>query len=170
MNQFAYFLYFLKASLFSSGGLANLPSLHQDLIDNGLAQEADFGHAVTIGQLSPGPNGLWVISLGYLTNGFLGAILTLLAIMIPPALVLVVSAVYNRIESKAWAQGLMRGIQLASVGLVLTVSWSIVISLGFDIRSFIVGGAAFLLAFSNRVPVIVILVLAAGGGFLLYSF
>ena len=34
INPFIYFLLFLKASLFSTGGFSNLPSLHQDLIAN----------------------------------------------------------------------------------------------------------------------------------------
>ena len=67
INPFIYFLLFLKASLFSTGGFSNLPSLHQDLIANGWAKEVDFGESIAIGQISPGPNGLWVISLGYLT-------------------------------------------------------------------------------------------------------
>src|SRR5256885_13062862 len=80
INPFIYFLLFLKASLFSTGGFSNLPSLHQDLIANGWAKEADFGQSIAIGQISPGPNGLWVISLGYLTYGYLGAFLALIAI------------------------------------------------------------------------------------------
>src|SRR2546422_2464064 len=75
INPFIYFLLFLKASLFSTGGFSNLPSLHQDLIANGWAKEVDFGQSIAIGQISPGPNGLWVISLGYLTYGYLGAFL-----------------------------------------------------------------------------------------------
>jgi len=59
---------FLKASLFSTGGFSNLPSLHQDLLANAWAKEADFGQSIAIGQISPGPNGLWVISLGYLLD------------------------------------------------------------------------------------------------------
>src|SRR5689334_8097381 len=98
INPFIYFLLFLKASLFSSGGFSNLPSLHQDLIGDGWASDADFGQSVAIGQISPGPNGLWVISLGYLTYGFLGAFLALVAITIPPFLVIPISAIYTRIE------------------------------------------------------------------------
>ncbi len=83
-NPLLYLLLFLKASLFSSGGFSNLPSLHQDLLSNGWATEAEFGQALAIGQISPGPNGLWVISLGYLTGGYLGALLALIAITVPP--------------------------------------------------------------------------------------
>ena len=86
INPLVYFLLFLKASLFSTGGFSNLPSLHQDLIGYGWATEADFGQSIAIGQISPGPNGLWVISMGYLTNGFLGASLALIARSIPAVL------------------------------------------------------------------------------------
>jgi chromate transporter len=43
ISPLVYFLLFFKASLFSTGGLSNLPSLHQDLIGNSWANEADFG-------------------------------------------------------------------------------------------------------------------------------
>src|SRR5437899_9311795 len=96
INPLIYLLLFIKASLFSSGGISNLPSLHQDLTAAGWASEADFGQSLAIGQVSPGPNGLWVISLGYLTYGLPGATLALIAITIPPFLVLAISAIYNR--------------------------------------------------------------------------
>jgi chromate transporter len=62
------------------------------LISSGWAKEAEFGHA--IGQISPGPNGLWVISLGYLTYGIPGALFALIAITLPALLVLLVLPVH----------------------------------------------------------------------------
>src|SRR5579864_4263130 len=121
INPFIYFLLFLKASLFSTGGFSNLPSLHQDMIANGWANDSDFGQSVAIGQISPGPNGLWVISLGYLTYGYLGACLALIALTIPPLLVLAISAGYSYIEHQPRVQGAMHGVSLAVVGLLLTV-------------------------------------------------
>src|SRR3954453_19883528 len=123
INPLIYFLLFLKASLFSSGGFSNLPSLHQDLITNGWATDADFGQSIAIGQISPGPNGLWVVSLGYLTYGYLGALLALIAIVLPTMLVLLVAAGYARIEQSRWIAGAMRGVSHAVVGILLTVVW-----------------------------------------------
>src|SRR5438876_4193251 len=100
INPFIYFLLFLKASLFSTGGFSNLPSLHQDLIANGWAKEVDFGQSIAIGQIIPGPNGLWVIILGYLTYGLTGALLAFIAIIVPALPVLVVSPWYTSIEHK----------------------------------------------------------------------
>ena len=168
INPFIYFLLFLKASLFSTGGFSNLPSLHQDLIANGWAKEADFGQSIAIGQISPGPNGLWVVSLGYLTYGFPGALLALIAITIPAFLVLAVSAGYTRIEHRTWVQGAMRGVSLAVVGLLLTVVWTILHQPGVDWKGLLIAGGAFGLALSRKVNILVILGLAGLAGYLLY--
>ena len=168
-NPFIYFLLFLKASLFSTGGFSNLPSLHQDMIANGWAKEADFGQSIAIGQISPGPNGLWVISLGYLTYGYAGAALALIAITIPALLVLAISAGYARIERKAWVQGAMHGVSLAVVGLLLTVVWTILHQPGVDWKGLLIAAGAFGLALSRKVNLLLILALAGIAGYLLYG-
>jgi chromate transporter len=168
INPFIYFLLFLKASLFSTGGFSNLPSLHQDLIANGWAVEADFGQSIAIGQISPGPNGLWVISMGYLTYGFPGAFLALVAVIIPALLVLVVSAGYTRIEHRPSVQGAMRGVSLAVVGLLLYVVVTILRQPGVDWKGLLIATASFGLAFSRKVNILIILSLAGLVGFFLY--
>ena len=168
INPLIYFLLFLKASLFSTGGFSNLPSLHQDLIADGWATEADFGQSIAIGQISPGPNGLWVVSLGYLTYGFAGAFMALIAITLPALFVLAVSAGYHRIEHQLWVPGFMRGISLAVVGILLTVVWAIIRQPGTDWTGWLIGAAAFGLAMSRRINMILILVLAGIAGYFLY--
>jgi chromate transporter len=168
INPLLYFLLFLKASLFSTGGFSNLPSLHQDLIGSGWAIEAQFGESIAIGQISPGPNGLWVISLGYLTYGFLGAALALLAITLPPLLVLVVAAIYGRVERLPWVDGLMRGVSLGVVGVLITVCWTVLRQPDVDWKGWVIAAAAFGLASIRRLPLIAILGLAAVAGYVLY--
>jgi len=168
INPLVYFLLFFKASLFSSGGFSNLPSLHQDLIANGWATETDFGQAIAIGQISPGPNGLWVISMGYLTYGVPGASLALIAITLPALLVLAIAAGYKRIERHAWVQGAMHGVSLAVVGLLLTVVWTILRQPEVDWKGLLIAAGAFGLALSRRVNLLVILALAGVVGYFLY--
>lgn len=169
INPFIYLLLFLKASMFSTGGFSNLPSLHQDLLGNGWAVESDFGQSIAIGQISPGPNGLWVISLGYLTYGYLGALLALIAITLPPCLVLVIAGIYQRLEKQRWVAGVMRGISLAVVGILLSVCYSILNRPGIDWKSLLIAASAFGLAASKRINIIVILVIAGLVGYLLYG-
>ena len=151
INPVLYFFIFIKASLFSTGGLSNLPSLHHDLIGEGWAEDTDFGQSVVIGQLSPGPNGLWVVGLGFFTYGLLGAAMALVAITIPAFLVLAVSAGYARIERSRWVPGGMRGVSLAVIGVLLSVVWTILNQPGMDWRGLLIAAGACGLAATRRV-------------------
>lgn len=137
-------------------------------MSNGWAGESQFGQAIAIGQISPGPNGLWVISMGYLTYGYLGALLALIAVLIPPFLVLAISAAYAHIEQQPRVQGAMQGVSLAVVGLLLTVVWTILYQPGVDWRGLLIALGAFGLAYSRKVNFLVILVLAGLAGYLFY--
>jgi chromate transporter len=163
-----YFLLFLKASLFSTGGFSNLPSLHQDLIANKWANEADFGQSIAIGQISPGPNGLWVISLGYLTYGYPGMLFALIAITLPALLVLAVSVGYTHIEQQTWVQGAMYGVSLAVVGLQITVVWTIMHQPGVDWKGLLIAIGAFALVLTRKINILLILGLAGIAGYFLY--
>lgn len=168
INPLIYFLLFLKASLFSSGGFSNLPSLHQDLIGAGWARESEFGQSVAIGQVSPGPNGLWVISLGYLTYGPLGALCALIAITLPPLLAIPISMIYTRIEHQPRVQGAMHGVSLAVVALTLTVAWTLLHQPGVDWRGLLIALGAGGLAQSRKVNLLIILACSGLAGYLLY--
>ncbi len=168
MNALLYFWIFVKASLLSTGGTSNLPFLHRDLLALGWAQEPDFLTALAVGQLSPGPTGLWSISLGYLTFGWAGAGLALVALSLPPLIILGVAAVYGRMEHRASVQNFMRGMALGVVGLTLAVAWSLSRATIADWPGVVIAAAALGLALSKRVPVIVILGLAALFGCVAY--
>jgi chromate transporter len=168
IEPLTYFLIFLKASLFSTGGLSNLPSLHQDLITRSWAREEDFGQSIVVGQLSPGPNGLWVVSLGFFTYGVAGAILALIAIVLPAMLVLAVAAGYARIARARRLAGAMRGVALAIIGVLLSVVWTILHQPGVDWRGLLIAAGSFALFASRRVRLPFILALAGCAGYLVY--
>jgi chromate transporter len=169
MNLWLYFWLFLKASLFSTGGLGNLPFLHQDLMALGWAKETDFVSAIAVGQLSPGPTGLWTISLGYLTYSWVGAGLALIGITLPTLLALIVVALHRRVEAHPTVQSFTRGITLGVVGLTLGVAWTLFSSTVSDWRGVAITLGALTLALTKRVPVVVVLALAALAGWLLYG-
>jgi chromate transporter len=167
VNPFDYFWVFLKASLFSTGGLGNLPFLQKDLTALGWAKNADFVTAVAVGQLSPGPDGLWSISLGYLTFGWWGAGLALIALSLPPLLALAVSAIHLRVEKLRTIQDLSCGLGLGVVGLTVAIAFGFAGSLIQDWSGAVIAAGAFVLALSGRIPVVLILALAALAGCLL---
>ena len=169
MNPLLYFLLFLKASLLSTGGLGNLPFLTEDLIGLGWAEPTEFLTAIAVGNLSPGPNGLWSVSLGYLTFGWAGAGLALLAQSLPPLLILGVSSIYNRIEHQPIVQDFTRGLALGVIGLTLAVSFSLASASITDWRGIAIMLCSLGLALGKKVPIVLILLLAAVAGSLMYG-
>jgi chromate transporter len=169
MNVLYFFWMFLKASLLSTGGMGNLPFLHNDLIGLGLAQESDFIKAIAVGQLSPGPSGLWSISLGYLTFGWVGAVLALAALTLPTLLIVGVQAVYSQIEKHPMTQDFSTGIALSIVGLSLAVTASLVTASIVDIGGVLIALGAMALGLSKKVPIVVILLLSAVVGVVIYG-
>jgi chromate transport protein ChrA len=62
----------------------------------------------------------------------------------------------------------MQGVSLAVVGLLLTVVWTILHQPGVDWKGLLIAAAAFGLALSRKVNILIILGLAGLAGYLLY--
>lgn len=164
----SYFLLILKATVLSFSGLGNLPSVHQDFVSRGWATDQQFGTAIAIGQLAPGPVGLWIVALGYLTAGLGGAALAASAIALPPLLVLPAARLHGRYAETAAMRGFMRGIALGVAGTLPVILIRIIAGYGVDLGGVaIVLGAAALVA-SRRVRLPFVLTLAVLAGLVLY--
>lgn len=168
IDPLIYFLLFLKASLFSTSGTGNLPILHDDLLARGWANERQFAESLAVGQVSPGPSGLWVISLGYLTHGLSGALIATVAISLPPLLIVAVDQLHRRIGDHPAVEGFVRGLSLAVIGVFLVVLFRLITGNGIDLGTVLIMLATIALGLTRRVPVIVILALAATAGALIY--
>lgn len=122
------FLIFVRASLLSSGGLGSLAILRTDLLSAGLVGDAQLVQALTIGRISPGPTGLFVISIGYFAMGIPGALLALAAALIPPLLVLPIAHVVRPRRNHPRVDGLIRGLVLGTTGLTISVSVTLLLA------------------------------------------
>ena len=149
--------------------MGNLPFLHNDLIGLGLAQESDFVKAIAVGQLSPGPSGLWSISLGYLVYGWAGAGLALVALTLPTLLIVGVQAIYSQIEKHPMTQNFSTGLALSIVGLSFAVTASLVNASIADIGGVLIAVGAMALGLSKKAPIVVILLLSAAAGVVIYG-
>jgi chromate transporter len=158
----------LRATLFSTGGSGNVPILYNDLRLLGYATEQQFAEALAIGQVTPGPTGLWVVSLGYLIDGVRGALLATAAVTLPPLLILVVERLYRRVGTHWAVQGFLRGLGLAVAGSFAIVIMGLVRGSTFDLSSMVIVVASIGLAATRRVPVPLIIAGAALLGVALY--
>lgn len=161
MDWFLFFWVVLRSILFSTGGFGPLPSLHADFIAYGWASEKQFTEALTIGQITPGPNGLWVVSLCYLVAGLPGAILACIALLLPPLLVLIVQRGHACIASHPATQGFLDGVVLVIVSFSVIVLAGVFSSNGLDLRLLVIVIISAVLAISRRVSANIILTAAA---------
>jgi len=168
IDPFAFFLLVLKASLFSSGGQGNLPSLHEDLVGRGWAGNQDFAQALAVGQLAPGPTGLWTVALGYFVAGITGAGLAAAAIILPPLLVLPLARVHGRFSENTAARGFMRGLGLAVAATVPVIVLRVVGSYGYDLAGALIAVGSFAVLLTRRFPPIAVLGTGAAIGALVY--
>jgi chromate transporter len=116
------FVSFLKAATFSVGGLSSLPVLQQELVVTGHVSDQQVLESLAIGRLSTGPNGLYVVSLGYFAYGWAGAAIALVAASIPPLLIVPAAAVIRRQLLSPWAAGVVRGVALSTSGLLVATA------------------------------------------------
>ena len=78
------------------------------------------------------------------------------------------AVIYDRMEKLPGVQNFSRGLALGVIGLTLTVALGLAHTAIIDWRSIIIAICALGLALSKRVPIILILGLAAVAGCLLY--
>jgi chromate transporter len=155
----------LRASLLSSGGLGNLPLLHQDVLSRHWAGDRDFATALVIGQVAPGPNGLWVVALAFLIYGLPGAALAATAVVAPPLLVVPVGRIHRRYAGIPAVRGFVRGLTLALAASVPVVFVRVAYSsYGFDWLGVAIWAGAVALIATRRLPVIVVLALGGAAG------
>lgn len=168
MDWLTYFAVFLKACLLSTGGRGPFPYLYADFVTRGWATDATFAEALTVGEISPGPSGLWVISFGYLTGGWPGALLALIAVTLPPLFVLVVARIYERLKGFAATRGVLDGLVIGIVGAGAVVLANLFVGNGVNAVTVGIFAASAGLAAWGRVPSWLVLAMAGlAGGLLL---
>jgi chromate transporter len=132
LDQLALFFVFLKASALAVGGLASLPLLRADLVPR-YATDAGIVQALAVGRLAPGPNGLYMVSLGYIVAGWTGALFALIGGSLAPLAILPATTLARRWLLSAWFGGIVRGVSLATAGLLLATGATIVLSAGTQV-------------------------------------
>ena len=113
---------FLKIGLSGFGGV--LPFARRALVEkNKWLTEAEFAEYMSLGQSLPGPNIVnLILMLGYRDHGVAGALLCVVAILLPPMIVvLLLVSVYGQYADVPEVRRVMAGIAAAAAGLIFTI-------------------------------------------------
>jgi chromate transporter len=155
---------FLRAAFLSVNGSTTLALLKEDLVDRlRVLTPADFATGVAVGAATPGPLGYGCIALGYLADGWRGALVATFTSWLPTFLVLPLHAFYRRLEGKPWIGGAHWGVGAAGTGLLVALVLSLAAGSMAGWREALFGVVAFVLMFRGA-PAPLVLALAAGAG------
>jgi chromate transporter len=167
MDLLSLFLTCLKVSLITFGGSAPLPLLRDDLVEQrGILQDEDFASALAIGLITPGPNGLFVIPIGYFVGGVAGALVAALALCVVAVSALIILWLHKWIAHLPATRAALRGIQAATLGLILTLGFTLVVATVHTPLDLAIAVAAFVLLAFTRLDVLLIVAGAAALGLL----
>ena len=162
--------FYRAGSLVFGGGHVVLPLLQASVVPPGWISNDAFLAGYGAAQAVPGPLFTFSAYLGTVMqpppNGWIGAILCLIAMFLP-AFLLVIGPLpfWDALRRRSWAQGTLRGVNAAVVGILLTALYNPVWTSGItNAGDFVLGVAAFLLLFMWKTPPWLVVVFCAIGG------
>lgn len=111
---------FLKSTCTSFAGLASLPEIRHELVEErGWLTDEQIDQSVVITRTTPGPVGVWVVSAGYMADGWPGAIAGWIAMAAPSLLVIVLVGYFGRRAQHPRIRGMLQCVVLASATLLV---------------------------------------------------
>jgi chromate transporter len=109
----------LKATVSTFNGLASLPVLRNDLVTHRhLLTDKQLDVAVVVNRLTPGPVGLYVVSVGYFADGYPGAFAGLMALVTPALLIIPLLRFAGGRAEHPRVKGTIQAVVLASAGML----------------------------------------------------
>ena len=120
MNPLLVFLLLLKASATSFSGLTSLPVVRHDFVEMRHAMtDRQLNAAVVAGRTAPGPNGLYLVSVGYFVAGWPGACAGCAACLAPAFLIIPILHYLGRRAERPRVKSAIQAVTLAAAGLVI---------------------------------------------------
>jgi chromate transporter len=123
MNLLVLYLLLSKAVVTSFSGMASLPIVRQDfVVTRHILTDRQLNTAIVAGRTGPGPNGLYLVSVGYFAAGLPGALAGLIALITPAFLIIPLMSWIGEYANLPRIRGAIRAVILGSAGLLMAAS------------------------------------------------
>ncbi|HKW93259.1 MAG TPA: chromate transporter [Methylomirabilota bacterium] len=146
------------------GGLGVVPEMERQAVTiHHWLTAREFLDGYTLSQLTPGPNMLVAVFVGYRAHGLLGGLLAGLAMFLPTSiLAIVISHHWRQWRTRPWAATIERALLPVGVGLMAGGVYTLARTAIHDgVTASLAVGTALVVA-TDRVPPVLV-ILAAGG-------
>ncbi len=151
MNIAVLYWLLLKGAVTAFAGLASLPVIQDELvIQRHVLTDKQLNEAVVITRSTPGPVGLYVVSIGYFVAGMPGAVAGWFA-MITPALLVIPLVVFvgRRIENPR-VKSILQTVVIASAGLLLAAAIPLARDALTDTLTIAIAAVSFVLLLTTK--------------------
>jgi len=117
---------FLKVNLLSTSGPASVGLLYHEAVGRFVTEE-QFVQAVGFSSVLPGSDALQLaMYIGYAAGGVAGGLVSLLASILPPTLIILgVTMILHRLRREAWVGKFVEGLTPAIAVLMVFTAWKI---------------------------------------------
>ena len=141
MSLWLLYALLLKASITSFSGVGALPQIRQDLVVTyHVMTDEDLSRAVLFGRSSPGPVGLYIVSVGYAVRGTPGAVAGWLALSSPAFLAIPMLALLRRWLHLARVRSALDAVIVASATLLVPSGFGLVRDAIAQLASYVAAG------------------------------
>jgi chromate transporter len=161
------FAHFLLLSMLAIGGaISTAPDMHRYVVvEHGWLNDAQFTSSIALAQAAPGPNLLFVAVIGWNVAGPLGALATMVGILIPST-TLALSVVRwgaQRREARG-VRAFTAGMSPLTIGLVLSSGWVLTEPSRGSVGAVVLIGVTIAVMMRTRVSPMWMVALGAGVG------
>ena len=171
MNVVVLYLLLVKATLTSFSGLASLPMVRNDfVVRRTLLTDRQLNTAVAAGRIGPGPNGIYVVGLGYLVDGVPGACAGWLAMITPAFLIIPMLRFLGARAEHPRARAVARAVLFAGAGLIASAAVPMARDAIVNPLSLAIFAASFLAIASARIDSLWVMLGAALIGLIAFRF
>lgn len=145
---------FAGVSLLGFGGINTvLPEIHREAVD--IARwitDRQFADLYALSQAEPGPNSFIATLIGFQAAGTVGAVVSTMAICLPPAAVAyLVARVWGRIRGTMWQVAIQAGLTPVMVGLMAASALILIRAADHSAAAFAVTAATAALAYTTNI-------------------
>jgi chromate transporter len=162
MNVFLLYLVLLKAIITTFSGLASVPIVRNDLVlHRHVLTDRELNTSLAITRTTPGPMGLYVVSVGYFVDGTPGAVAGWLAMITPALFMIPLLEFVRRKAEHPRFKSVLRCVVFASAGLLLWVTVPLARDAIHSYLTVAIAVLAFSLAITKKVDSLWIVLSAA---------
>jgi chromate transporter len=111
---------FAKSTFTSFAGLASLPEIRQELVaERHWLTDEELSQAIVITRTTPGPVGVYVVSVGYMADGLPGAVAGWIAMAAPSLTVILLVGYFGKRAQHPRVRAMLQCVVLASAALLV---------------------------------------------------